>query len=91
MAIVIATNGRAEYKTMKLSGPDRVVIDVLNARVRTRGRSRSLEVNNSGVQKVRWALFQLSPPIARVVVDLDNAMDFRIESRADAIVVHLTP
>jgi N-acetylmuramoyl-L-alanine amidase len=63
--------GSLSYKTMRLSGPDRFVIDVQNATFSSAVPSL-IEGNGTGVLRVRTGQFQNNPPIARIVLDIDE-------------------
>ena len=89
VTIAIATDKPAQYKTMVLSAPDRLVIDLAGALVKTPGRNRSATLNQFSVKGVRWAQFKLNPAIARIVVDLDARLDFKVEAGANQLLVRL--
>src|SRR5205823_1721163 len=55
-------------KTMKLTSPDRVVVDIPNSVLE--GHSREILVNSNDVKDVRAARYQATPPATRVVVDM---------------------
>ena len=71
---------------MTLGGPDRFVIDLPGAQLQT-ARKRSIDVNRGGVKKVRWALFKPSPPVTRVVVDLDRPMKIDVEAGTNELLL----
>lgn len=58
----------ADYKTMRLTGPERLVIDIAGAR--TELRSKSVMINKFGISKVRIGA---SPHNIRVVIDSGKA------------------
>ncbi len=60
--------------TLKLTGPDRLVVDLANAVPGT--RTRLINVNESGVKAVRMARYQAEPPVTRIVVDLTSAHEY---------------
>ena len=86
LVIALAVDPAVPHKIMTLSGPDRFVVDLPGARVQT-ARKRSIEVNRGGVKRVRWALFQASPPVTRVVVDLDRPMKINIEAGSNELLL----
>src|SRR5579864_7833709 len=63
--IEINGSGPMTAKTMKLSNPDRVVVDIPNSLLQ--GRAREIQVNSNDVKSVRAARYQEG--ITRVVVD----------------------
>ena len=74
--VEITGTGMLTPKAMKLTAPDRVVIDLLNAV--PMGRSKQIAVNASGIKEVRMARYQLQPPITRVVVDLADNREYEM-------------
>ncbi len=86
LVIALAVDPAVRHKTMTLSGPDRFVVDLPGARVQT-ARKRSIDVNRDGVKKVRWALFKASPPVTRVVVDLDRPMKVNVEAGTNELLL----
>jgi len=69
VTVTIATDKPAQYKTMVLSAPHRLVIDLPDTLVKTLRRSRSATLNQFAVKGVRWAQFKSDPAIARIVID----------------------
>src|SRR6185369_14449014 len=76
VAVEIVSSGVIQPKAMKLTGPDRVVIDLPNAV--PMGKGRELAVGSGDIKSVRYARFQMDPPVTRVVVDLKSAQDFEL-------------
>jgi type IV pilus assembly protein PilQ len=74
-------------KTMKLTGPDRLVVDIPNSVLE--GRQRDIAVNSDGVKGVRAARYQSDPPVTRVVVDLMALRDFDVIPSGNKLVVKL--
>lgn len=72
-------------RTMKLTGPDRVVLDIPNSVLE--GRSREIPVNSSDVKDVRAARFQSAPPATRIVVDMSAMRDFEVVPSANKLVL----
>jgi len=88
MNVEILGSGAMTPKTMKLTGPDRVVIDVPNA---VPLRKRDIAVNRNDIKSVRVARYQLDPPITRVVVDLAENQDFEVVPSGRKLTVKLRP
>jgi type IV pilus assembly protein PilQ len=63
-------------KTMKLTGPDRIVVDIPNSVLQ--GHSREIAVNSNDIKEVRAARYQSEPPTTRIVVDLTSMHDFEL-------------
>ncbi len=85
--IEIAGSGPMTAKTMKLSGPDRLVVDIPNSLLD--GRNRAISVNSDAVKTVRAARYQAAPPATRIVVDLAAMRDFEVEPAGNKLVVKL--
>lgn len=86
--LLVAVNGSIKPKVMKLTGPDRIVIDFENAVF-----SESFSSNNNidatlngelavegypDVKAVRYALFNNDPSTIRVVIDLNQAKNYTL-------------
>jgi hypothetical protein len=72
---------------LALSGPDRLVIDLPNARLDTKQKRVSVQADQ--ISTLRADQFQQNPPVARVVVDLLAPRPYRWESVGNRLVVHL--
>lgn len=83
----IAANGPIAPETRVVSGPDRLVIDVPNA-VPGRGL-RNLAVHRGGVKDVRTGLLSITPPVTRIVVDLDAPLSYQLFSSGNTVIVQL--
>ena len=73
-------------KTMKLSQPARVVVDIANA---VPARQQTVSVNSGDVKEVRVGRYQSSPPVTRVVVDMASARDFELVPEGNKLVLKL--
>lgn len=89
--VALSLTGPAEFTTMMLNSPDRVVIDIANTAVATDRQYGSKDVANLGVQRVRWAPLQAGTPTARIVIDLLQPVSYTVESAASGLVVRLKP
>jgi type IV pilus assembly protein PilQ len=85
--VEIAANAPISGNALKLTGPDRIVIDLPNA-VPTR-RQHQITVNEGDVKGVRMARFQLDPPVTRVVVDLAAPHDYEVVGSGNKLVLKL--
>jgi type IV pilus assembly protein PilQ len=86
--VEILGTGAMTPKAMKLTGPDRVVIDVPNA---VPLRKREIAVNSGDVKSIRVARYQVDPPVTRVVVDLAANKDFEVVPTGRKLTVKLRP
>lgn len=85
----------------KLSNPDRIVIDVPNAKFSdsfynsqnfaANGQAEILVPDHPSVDKIRFSLFSNSPSTVRIVIDLKQNQDFNFSTTKDpnAIIVDL--
>src|SRR5258708_18251723 len=86
-SVEISADGPITAKTMKLSGPDRVVLDIPNSVLE--GHSREIPLNSANIKDVRAARYQSAPPATRVVVDLIAARDFEVSSAPNKLILKL--
>jgi len=70
-----------------ISGPDRLVIDLPNARLETQQKRISVEADQ--ISTLRADQFQQDPPVARVVVDLLAPRAYTWDIAGNRLVVHL--
>ncbi len=86
VSIRLGADGQLEPHAFRLSGPDRLVLDLPG--VVCRAQHRVLPVEAAGVKRVRVAQFRAVPePVTRVVVDLDSPRAFHVIPRDDGAVV----
>lgn len=83
--IEISGSGPMTAKTMKLTNPDRVVVDIPNSVLQ--GRAREIPVNSDEIKSVRVGRFQEGT--TRVVVDMAQMRDFQIAPEGNKLVVSL--
>lgn len=88
VAVEIVASGAIQPKAMKLTAPDRVVIDLPNAV--PMGKGRELAVDSGEIKSVRYARYQMDPPITRVVVDLKSAQDFQLTPSGNKLTLTLS-
>jgi type IV pilus assembly protein PilQ len=81
--VIVNVRGAVEVRDFMLENPDRLVLDVLGARLKGRPVSLYDGVKRGGVLNVRYS--QYEPTVVRIVLDLDRAMDYKVERVADAI------
>jgi type IV pilus assembly protein PilQ len=84
--VEISANGPITPKVMKLTGPDRIVIDVPSA---TPSAKKNFAVHEDGVKGVRMARYQLNPPATRIVVDLTKPQEFAVVSNGNHATIAL--
>lgn len=94
--LMIATTGNVKPSVFKLNSPERIVVDLPNtAFSEVFGYEHTLNTQNSGelpvtgypnVSLIRYALFSDSPSTVRVVINLNNAMDYTVSTENNGIV-----
>ena len=70
-----------------ISDPDRLVIDLPNARLET--QEKRINIQADQIRAIRADQFQQSPPVARVVVDLLAPRAYTWDAAGNRLVVHL--
>ncbi|MEO8030610.1 MAG: secretin N-terminal domain-containing protein [Gemmatimonadota bacterium] len=80
--IVINVRGAVEVKDFSLREPDRLVIDVVGARLNG-GVSAYDGVNRSGILDVKYAQFR--PDVVRIAIYLTGARPYKVERVGDAV------
>jgi len=75
-------------QTQVITGPDRLVIDFPNA-VPGPGL-HAIAVKTAQVKGVRTGLFEASPPVARVVVDLNSPQPYQIVPSGKSVIVKIS-
>ncbi|MDQ3224329.1 MAG: AMIN domain-containing protein [Gemmatimonadota bacterium] len=81
--IVINVRGAVEVRDFMLEGPDRLVLDVMGARLTGNAATLYDGVKRGGVLNVRYSQFQRD--VVRIVLELDQAKDYHVERGAEAI------
>jgi type IV pilus assembly protein PilQ len=74
----LITRGAVSPKLSDLASPARLVVDLPG----TFAGARSIAVNDNGIQRIRIGMDRQATPMARVVVDLDKACQYRIASNS---------
>jgi AMIN domain len=83
----IQTTGLVTPQLQMVSGPERLVIDLPNAR--PGAGVRDLMLNRAEVKGVRVGVFSTKPLVTRVVVDLNAPHWYRIASEASGLTITL--
>jgi len=81
--IVINVRGAVEVRDFMLQSPDRLVLDVMGARLKGKSAHMYDGVKRGGVLNVRYS--QFDHDVVRVVLELDGAKDYHVERSTDAI------
>jgi type IV pilus assembly protein PilQ len=83
----IEVNGASNAKAMRLTGPDRIVLDIANSL--PSASAHNVPVNNGDVKGVRVGRFQEEPPTTRIVIDLAGSRNFEIVPGDNKFTVHV--
>ncbi|MEZ5393910.1 MAG: SUMF1/EgtB/PvdO family nonheme iron enzyme [Bryobacterales bacterium] len=89
--VKIATDGVARFKAFALKAPDRLVVDILDGTGSLRPVTGTVQVGRVGIKTVRHSQFQATPPIFRIVIDLQSAKDYRVEAWPNELRIKLKP
>lgn len=89
MEIEVIGSGRMTAKVLKLTSPDRIVLDIPNSLSAT--RLSTVPVNSGKVKSVRTARYQTTPPVTRVVIDLASPHEYRLNASENKLTVELRP
>jgi type IV pilus assembly protein PilQ len=73
-------------QAMKLTQPDRIVLDVPNA---VPMGKRELTVRHDAINTVRMSRYQVDPPVTRIVVDLAQAKDYELKTQGRRVTLRL--
>lgn len=84
LQIALGADGVVDYKTFKLSNPLRLVVDLEG--VSNKVKQQTVELGDPLVKRVRVSLFKSTPkPVTRVVLDMDELVDYRVVKQADGL------
>ncbi len=89
--IRLTTTGRPDVKAFGLSNPARLVCDLRGAKMGLSPMVGEVEGGRAGVTRVRYSLFQLDPPIVRIVVDLERLRPYEIDVTDSGVVIRFQP
>jgi type IV pilus assembly protein PilQ len=81
--VIINVRGAVEVRDFMLDRPNRLVLDVVGAKLKGNPGSLYDGVKRGGVLNVRYSQFQRD--VVRIVMELDGAKDYHLERVADAI------
>src|SRR5882724_8836839 len=86
MQVEILASAPVTPQAMKLSSPDRVVLDLPNT---VPAAKREIAVNGASIKAIRMARFQMTPPVTRIVVDLAANQDYELVPSGNKITLKL--
>jgi hypothetical protein len=83
--IEIETSDRMVPQTNLITGPDRLVVDFVNAVPGAQLRNQA--VNRGEVRSLRVGLFSSNPPVTRVVIDLNGPQPYQVFPSGRTVIV----
>ncbi len=87
LTIEVSTNSPAVPDTQRLENPDRLVFDFPGFVLQ--GPAQRLSVNKGPVTTVRASLFQASPPLSRIVIDLKEPASVELQPMEDKVLIRV--
>ncbi|MNK06077.1 Sporulation-specific N-acetylmuramoyl-L-alanine amidase [compost metagenome] len=95
--LIVAMDGKAVTKVSKLTNPDRIVVDITNAKF-SDSFLNSQPLDNSGqgnlqvtdypdVKQIRYSLFNNNPSTVRLVLDLSYSKNYELLNAGDGLVI----
>ena len=85
--VVVTVQGAVDVRDFMLNSPDRLVLDVVGARLNQTAATIYDGVNRGGVTNLRYSQFR--PDVVRIVLDLDGPKTYQID-RASAGAIRVT-
>jgi AMIN domain len=85
--IEIEASERIIPQTNLLTGPDRLVVDFVNAR--PGAELRNLSLNRAEVKNLRVGLFSSDPPVTRLVLDLNGPQAYQVFPSGKTVIVKI--
>src|SRR3989449_2343111 len=87
LQVAVDATGPMQVETNVISNPDRLVVDFINATLRT--QERLYAVSDAGVDRIRTAQFQVKPYVSRMVFDLNQPVEVSITTAPTSYLVTL--
>jgi type IV pilus assembly protein PilQ len=81
----VEIHGVTSAKAMKLTGPDRLVLDFANAVPAV--RTKNILVNSAELKDIRVGQFQNDPPVTRVVLDMASPVEYELVPGTNSLTV----
>jgi hypothetical protein len=87
LQLQIQTSPAVVPQSQMISGPERLVIDIPNTV--PAASLRGIAVNRREVKDVRVSQFSTTPPVTRIVVDLNSPQSYRVANNSSGLLVSL--
>ena len=81
--VVIAVRGAVDVRDFVLASPDRLVLDVVGAKLSDAAPAVYDGVKRGGVLNLRYSQFR--PDVVRIVIDLDSAKTYEVSRQGESI------
>jgi len=81
--VVIAVRGAVDVRDFMLASPDRLVLDVVGARLSDAAPAVYDGVKRGGVLNLRYSQFR--PDVVRIVIDLDSPKAYEVSRQGESI------
>jgi len=75
--VIISTDKAKEYNIMRLTSPDRIVVDLPG--ISAPREQQTIDINSSLIKSIRYASFQKDT--ARIVLDVKNQAQFKVNEQ----------
>lgn len=83
--VVISLGSYKDYNVMRLTDPDRIVIDI--PKVSIPRKQQKIDVNSNLIRSIRYAKFQKD--IARVVLDVTAQSQFKVNEKTGQLILDI--
>lgn len=87
LAIEVAVSTPFVPQGVRLTTPHRLVFDFPGYKLQ--GETRRIPVNKGPVQQLRLSLFQVDPPITRLVIDAKDPLNFEVRAAGSKVVIEI--
>ncbi len=79
--IAVDLDGGVKFESQRIDGPDRIFFDLLNTRLDPQVLTKTFDVDDSFLKKIRISQFQ--PGRTRVVLEVNDVSDFQASLKSD--------
>lgn len=83
--ITLLLSSYKDYKVTRLTGPDRLVLDIPN--IKTSINAQTVKIGGDQIQSIRYAKYGSST--ARIVLDVNKQSSYKIEEKKGALTLHI--
>jgi hypothetical protein len=87
--IQVHVTGDVNPRVIVATAPDRLVLELPNTTASA--RQQHITVNHKGIKQIRIGLNSADPPVARVVVDLATAREYRLATAGPIVTLTILP